>query len=208
MELYVHRNHSGLLGTGKWKHGALRPQKPLRLIRDGKMETWSFTSTETIKVIRDGEVWGIWNFYIYHQLATLSPQEWLCIRVGSCVSHFNVSFVVWAKSQDSVHKPLFLKRKDSRSGSNRSPSAYQPSALPPGHTGSQSPRSYWPWPFYPRLLRTLLCSEATSLSFKFAPFSITIKAGFRKIKYFFGLFWFMCIENIQKRKRECMLFHK
>ena len=30
----------------------------------------------------------------------------------------------------------FLKRKDSRSGSNRGPSAYQPSALPLGHTGS------------------------------------------------------------------------
>ena len=40
------------------------------------------------------------------------------------------------KSQDSVHKPQFLKRKDSRSGSNQGPSAYQPSALPLGHTGS------------------------------------------------------------------------
>ena len=41
------------------------------------------------------------------------------------------------KSQDSVHKPQFLKRMESRSGSNRGPSAYQPSALPLGHTGSQ-----------------------------------------------------------------------
>ena len=48
------------------------------------------------------------------------------------------SFIVWAKSQDSVHKPQFFeeKRKESRSGSNRGPSAYQPSALPLGHTGS------------------------------------------------------------------------
>ena len=46
------------------------------------------------------------------------------------MSHFNVSLIVWAKSQDSVHKPQFLKTKDSRSGSNRGPSAYQPSALP------------------------------------------------------------------------------
>ena len=30
-----------------------------------------------------------------------------------------------AKSQDSVHKPQFLKRKESRTGSNRGPSAYQ-----------------------------------------------------------------------------------
>ena len=50
---------------------------------------------------------------------------------------FSVSFVVWAKSQDSVHKPQFLKTKENRRGSNRGPSAYQPSALPLGHTGSQ-----------------------------------------------------------------------
>ena len=31
----------------------------------------------------------------------------------------------------------FFKRKESRSGSNRGPSAYQPSALPLGHIGSQ-----------------------------------------------------------------------
>ena len=43
---------------------------------------------------------------------------------------------MWAKSQDSVHKPQFFKRKESRSGSNHGPSAYQPGALPPGHTGS------------------------------------------------------------------------
>ena len=43
---------------------------------------------------------------------------------------------MWAKSQDNVHKPIFLKRKESRSGSHRGPSAYQHSALPLGHTGS------------------------------------------------------------------------
>ena len=53
------------------------------------------------------------------------------------MSHFNVSLIVWAKSQDSMHKPQFLKTKESRNGSNRGPSAYQPSALPLGHTGSQ-----------------------------------------------------------------------
>ena len=53
-----------------------------------------------------------------------------CIKEGSRVSHFN------AKSRDSVHKPQFLKRKKSRSGSNRGPSAYQPVALPLGHAGS------------------------------------------------------------------------
>ena len=52
------------------------------------------------------------------------------------MNHFNVSLTVLTKSQDSVHNPQFLKRKESRSGSNRGPSAYQPSALPLGHTGS------------------------------------------------------------------------
>ena len=54
------------------------------------------------------------------------------------MSHFNVSLIVWAKSRDSVHKLQIFeeKRKESRSGSNRGPSAYQPSALPLGHTGS------------------------------------------------------------------------
>ena len=52
--------------------------------------------------------------------------------------HFNVSLIVQAKSQDGVHKPQILKnrKKESRSGSNRGPSAHQPSALPLGHTGS------------------------------------------------------------------------
>ena len=48
-------------------------------------------------------------FYILHLLATLSPPEWFCIKVGSCVSHFNVSLIVWAKSQDSAHKPPFWR---------------------------------------------------------------------------------------------------
>ena len=60
-----------------------------------------------------------------------------CIKAGSCMSHFNVSLIVWAKSQDGVPKAQFLKRKESRSGSKRGPSVYQPSALSPGHTGSR-----------------------------------------------------------------------
>ena len=52
------------------------------------------------------------------------------------MSHFKVSLIVWAKSRDSVLKPQFLKRKESQSGSNRGPSAYQPSTLPLGHTGA------------------------------------------------------------------------
>ena len=101
---------------GQWIHGALRPQKALRHIRDAEI--------------------GGQEFLYLHLLTTLSPSEWFYIKVGSCVRHFNVSLIVWAKSQDSVHKPQFFKRKESRSGSKQGPSAYQPSALTLGHTGS------------------------------------------------------------------------
>ena len=95
------------------KHLALRQQKPLRLIRDG-------------------EVWGVRNFISYTYLLHCQHQN-----EGSCVCPFNVSLIMWAKSQDSVHKPQFLKKKESRSGLYQGPSAYQPSAIPLGHTGSQ-----------------------------------------------------------------------
>ena len=98
MGLYVHRNHYGLLGTGKFEGSGI---------------------------------------FISNTYSLQSPPEWLCTKVGSCVSHFNVSLIVWEKPQDSVHKPQFLKRKESQSGSNQGPSAYQPSALPLGHTSSQ-----------------------------------------------------------------------
>ena len=98
------------------KHWVLRQHKPLRLIRDGA-------------------VW-VSGIYISNTYAPHSHHQNDCIKVGSCVSHFDVSLIVCAKSQDSVHKPQFSKRKEGRSGSNRSPSASQPSALPLGHTGS------------------------------------------------------------------------
>ena len=39
-----------------------------------------------------------------------------CIKMGSDESHFNVSLYRGTKSQDSVHKPQLLKRRESRSG--------------------------------------------------------------------------------------------
>ena len=35
------------------------------------------------------------------------------------MSHFNVSLIVWVKSQDSVHKPQCLKRRERRAEANR-----------------------------------------------------------------------------------------
>ena len=99
--------------------GALRPQKPLRLIRDGEVGgSGSFISNTC-------------SLHCHHQ------NDAAIRYVGSCVSHFNASLIVWAKSQDSVHKPQFLKRTESRSGSNQGPFASQPSALRLGHTRSQ-----------------------------------------------------------------------
>ena len=118
----MHKWRLLLLRTRSWKHGALRPQKPLRLIRDGEV---------------GGSGIFISNTYSLHR----HHQNDSALKVGSCVSHFNVSLTVWAKSRDSVHKSQILKRKESRSGSNRCSSAYQPSALPLGHTGSHSERT-------------------------------------------------------------------
>ena len=87
-----------------------------------------------LRLIRDGG-WGGGRYTTTYSLHCHHQNN--CIKAGSCVRHFNVSLTVWAKSQVSVHNRQFLKRKQSRSGSNRGPSAYQPSALPLGNTGSQ-----------------------------------------------------------------------
>ena len=63
------------------KHGALHPQKPLRLIRDGKV---------------GGSGIFIFNTYSLHS----HHQNDSALRWARCVSHFNVSLIVWAKSQD------------------------------------------------------------------------------------------------------------
>ena len=99
--------------TGKEgrKHGALRPQKLLTLIRDGEggggRGSGIFIS-------------NTYSLHCHHQND--------CIKVGSCVSHFNLSLIVWAKSQDSEEKGE-PKRIE------------QPCALPLGHTGSLSKRT-------------------------------------------------------------------
>ena len=100
-------------GKGR-KHRALSPQKPLRLIRDRAVGGGAGG--------RDFFISNTYSLHCHHQI--------YYIKVGSCVRHFNVSLIVWAKSQDSVRKPQFWKSKESRSGPNRGPSAYQPSALP------------------------------------------------------------------------------
>ena len=58
---------------------------------------WSLTVTATSDGWLGGR--GVRVLTFYHLLGTPSPPEWLCIKAGSCVSHFNVSLIVWAKSQ-------------------------------------------------------------------------------------------------------------
>ena len=73
--------------------------------------------------------------FLIREVATEVKND--CIKVGSCVSHFNVSLINCVGRQESVHKAQFWKRKESQSRSNQGPSANQPSALSLGHTGSQ-----------------------------------------------------------------------
>ena len=54
-----------------------------------------------------------------------------CIKMGSDESRFNVSLI----ARDKVTRHCVLKRKESRTKSNRGPSAYQPNALPLDQTG-------------------------------------------------------------------------
>ena len=78
------------------------------------------------------------------------------MKMGSYVSHFNVSLIVLAKSQDSVHKPQFLKREESRS------------ALPLGQTGSRFPNSSQ-WFMYYRVFFSGLSATQSPESPYFTP---------------------------------------
>ena len=111
-------------------------------------------STETIRLIRNGRRvergyggWGRGRLYIYQNTVTtrMTPAlRWAAIRA------FLVFHSLWGtKSQDRVHKPQLLKRKESRSGIE--PRSFR---LPLGQTGSLigSDRPLWlifePWPLY------------------------------------------------------------
>ena len=84
------------------------------LTRHGRKETWGFTSTESIKAYYGRGSWGSGIFISNSYLLHYHHQNDSALRWGSCVSHFNISLIVWAKPQDSVHKPQFLKRREKR----------------------------------------------------------------------------------------------
>ena len=57
--------------------------------------------------------------------------------MGSDEIHFNISVGSDGQSHKTVHKPQpFWRERRAEAVSNRGPSAYQPNALPLGHTGS------------------------------------------------------------------------
>ena len=86
---------------------------------DPKVYTWCLTSTETTRLIRDGENGrkgyggrGRGREIIYLSLHCHHQSDF-CIKMGSEVSHFNVSV---GSDGQSTQTTAFLKRKESRSG--------------------------------------------------------------------------------------------
>ena len=68
------------------------------------------TSTETIRLIRDGEkgekeVWRWGEREIVYLSLHCHHQNDSCIKMGSDENHFNVSVGSEGQSQDCVHKP-------------------------------------------------------------------------------------------------------
>ena len=65
-----------------------------------------------------------------------------CIKMGSDESHFNVSLIVRDKVTRPCPQTTTFEETERRAEavSNRGPSAYQPTALPLGQTGSHALR--------------------------------------------------------------------
>ena len=78
------------------------------------------TSTETIRLIRDGEkgrkgVWRLGEREIIYLSLHCHHQNDCCIKMGSDESHFNVSLIVRDKvTRQCPQTRTFLKRKEKR----------------------------------------------------------------------------------------------
>ena len=109
-------------------------------------ESLCLTSTETIRLIRDGEKGGggewVWSWgkrEIVYLSLHCHHQNDSCIKMGSDESHFNVS----ARSDGQSHRTvstnhsLSWRERRAEAVSSRGPFAYQPNALPLGQTGSR-----------------------------------------------------------------------
>ena len=107
--------------------------------------TWCLTSTETTRIIRDGEKgggvwrWGRGRLYTHRYTVTtrMTPAvRWAAMRAIKLFHYCE------GQSHKIVHRPQLLKRKESRSGFE--PDSYQPNALPLGQTGSHHNKSNEP----------------------------------------------------------------
>ena len=76
----------------------------------------------------------------YIPIATLSRhhQNDSCIKMGSDESHFNVSLIVWDSHKTVSTNHNFWREMRAEAVSNRGSSAYQPTALTLGQTGSHN----------------------------------------------------------------------
>ena len=128
----------------------------MRLIRDGREEgsgyggggskqTWCLTSTESIRLIRDGEK-GVRMGYggggggreiIYLSLHCHHPND-SCIKMGSGESRFNVSLTVREKVTRQRPQTATFEEKGEPKRIRTGPSAHQPNAFPLGQTGSRT----------------------------------------------------------------------
>ena len=71
-------------------------------------------STESIRLIRDGEKEGGGGLYTYHYTVTARMTPALRWAVMRAILMFHQLWGI--KSQDSVHRPQLFKKKESRSG--------------------------------------------------------------------------------------------
>ena len=96
-------------------------------------------STETIRLIRDGEKGGVWRWrrgrlYTYRYTVTTrmtSALRWAAMR----------AILMFHNCEGQSHKTVstdhnLSSERRAEADSNRGPSAYQPTALPLGQTGS------------------------------------------------------------------------
>ena len=130
MGLYVHRNHSGLLGTGNlisntyWLHCHHHRNMGLYVHRNhsGLLGTGNLISNTYWLHCHRQRNMGLYDHRNHSGLLgtgnLISSTYWLhchhqnhCIQVGSGMRHFNVSLIMRAKSQDSVDKPPFFLRE-------------------------------------------------------------------------------------------------
>ena len=86
--------------------------KLYNMLVPGRSEAWSFRFTETTEAYYPQGSWGVKNF-VSSTYSLHCHHQNDCIKGGSYMNHFNVSSIVWAKSQDTVHKPQVWKRKES-----------------------------------------------------------------------------------------------